>query len=34
MYPPGYHHNGFVPTHALGQVHELCAQLMHLPSSA
>ena len=29
MYPPGYHHNGFVATHALGhmmygaQVHEL-----------
>ena len=23
MCPPGYHHNGFVATHALGQVNEL-----------
>ena len=23
MCPPGYHHNGFVATHACAQVHEL-----------
>ena len=38
MYPPGYHHNGFVPTHALGQVHELpqsmsCHQVHELPQN-
>ena len=27
MYPPGYHHNGFVATHALGFV----ATLHHVP---
>ena len=21
MYPPGYHHNGFVATHALGHIY-------------
>ena len=32
MCPPGYHHNGFVATHALG--HELVHELVHeLPQS-
>ena len=26
MYPPGYHHNGFVETHALGHMMYGCAQ--------
>ena len=24
MYPPGYHHKGFVATHALGQSYIMC----------
>ena len=28
MYPPGYHHNNFVATHAFG-----CAQVHELPQS-
>ena len=24
MCPPGYHHNGFVATHALGQPYIMC----------
>ena len=31
MYPPGYHHNGFVATHAPG--HALGHALGHLPSA-
>ena len=27
MCPPGYHHNGFVATHALGHNRTLCAQV-------
>ena len=42
MCPPGYHHNGFVATHALGQMmygnHKYgnrtsCAQVHELPQS-
>ena len=40
MCPPGYHHNGFVATHALGHmmyVHHVhrtpCAQVHELPQS-
>ena len=42
MCPPGYHHNGFVTTHALGQMmygltaHDnrtSCAQVHELPQS-
>ena len=31
MYPPSYHHNGFVATHAPG--HALGHALGHLPSA-
>ena len=31
--PPGYHHNGFVVTHALGHNRTSCAQLHELPQS-
>ena len=31
MCPPGYHHNGFVTTHALG--HTSCAQVHELQQS-
>ena len=33
MYPPGfgYHHNGFVATHALGHMMYRCAQVYELP---
>ena len=31
MIPPGYHHNGFVATHALG--HMMYAQVHELPQS-
>ena len=30
---PDYHHNGFVATHALGQMMYGCAQLYELPQS-
>ena len=39
MCPPGYHHNGFVVTHALGHMmygfmcHKSCAQVHELPQS-
>ena len=39
MYPPGYHHNGFVATHALGHMmygtcnSTSCAQVHELPQS-
>ena len=35
MCPPGYHHNGFVATHALGQTMygSSCAQVYELPQS-
>ena len=38
MCPPGYHHNGFVATHALGHMmygwaHDLCAQVHELPQN-
>ena len=40
MCPPGYHHNGFVATHALGQImygwshnHRSCAQMHELLQS-
>ena len=29
MCPPGYHHNGFVGTHALGHMMYGCAQTVH-----
>ena len=32
MCPPGYHHNGFVATHALGHTMS-CAQVHELPQS-
>ena len=32
MCPPGYHHNGFVETHALGHMMYGCAQV-HVPKS-
>ena len=29
MYPPGYHHNGFVATHALGHMmYVMCPYIM------
>ena len=32
--PPGYHHNGFVATHALGHMNcTSCAQVHELPQS-
>ena len=31
MCPPGYHHNGFVATHALGHMTYGCAQVHHVP---
>ena len=34
MCPPGYHHNGFVATHALGHMNRTsCAQELELPQS-
>ena len=40
MCPPGYHHNGFVATHALGHMmctwahyRKSCAQVHELPQS-
>ena len=33
MCPPGYHHNGFVATHALGYNRTSCAQVHQLPQS-
>ena len=33
MCPPGYHHNGFVATHALGHMMYGCAQMHELPQS-
>ena len=35
MCPPGYHHNGFVTTHALGHMMNCtsCAQVHELPQS-
>ena len=30
MWPPGYHHNGFAATHALGYIMYGLWQLMHL----
>ena len=33
MCPPGYHHNGFVATHALGHMMYGCAQVHELPQS-
>ena len=34
MCPPGYHHNGFVATHALGHMmYGSCAQVHELPQS-
>ena len=33
MCPPGYHHNGFVATHALGHSCTSCAQVHELPQS-
>ena len=36
MCPPGYHHNGFVATHALGHmmyIRTSCAQVHELPQS-
>ena len=35
MCPPGYHHNGFVATHALGHMmyRTSCAQVHELPQS-
>ena len=35
MCPPGYHHNGFVATHALGNScnRTSCAQVHELPQS-
>ena len=35
MCPPGYHHNGFVATHALGHMMygTSCAQVHELPHS-
>ena len=33
MCPPGYHHNGFVETHALGHNRTSCAQVHELPQS-
>ena len=35
MCPPGYHHNGFVATHALGHMKygSSCAQVHELPQS-
>ena len=34
MCPPGYHHNGFVATHALGYMNRTsCAQVHELPQS-
>ena len=37
MRPPGYHHNGFVATHALGHImciiRTSCAQVHELPQS-
>ena len=35
MYPPGYHHNGFVATHALRHMmnRTSCAQVHELPQS-
>ena len=36
MCPPGYYHNGFVATHALGHMMygwDVCAQVHELPQS-
>ena len=33
MYPPCYHHNGFVTTHALGLMMHGCAKVHELPQS-
>ena len=34
MWPPGYHHNGFVATHTLGHMmYGSCAQVHELPQS-
>ena len=34
MLPPGYHHNGFVATDALGHMmYIMCAQVHELPQS-
>ena len=33
MCPPGYHHNGFVATHALGHMMYGCAQVHELAQS-
>ena len=33
MCPPGYDHNGFVATHALGHIMYGCAQVHELPQS-
>ena len=34
MCPPGYHHNGFVETHALGHMNRTsCAQVHEFPQS-
>ena len=32
MCPPGYHHNGFVATHALGHVHHVYITYARLAS--
>ena len=30
MCPPGYHHNGFLATHALGhRMYAMCTELLH-----
>ena len=31
MCPPGYHHNGFVATHALGHMMHLGTTVRHVP---
>ena len=31
MCPPGYHHNGFVATHALGHIMYLGTTVYHVP---
>ena len=33
MCPPGYHHNGLVETHALGNMMNSCAQVHELPQN-
>ena len=33
MCPSGYHHNGFVATHALGHICTSCTQVHELPQS-